>query len=360
MEGCAWSGVSASRLGGVGTRFACDGSVRIKPVDLRASSGSSCSHRPALRSLREHAQAVGSGIGSARFGGCRMTDRRDLEGSLSRATTWVQEEFRYIEDIALGLGCERRLESGPGVAYRHGGKTVARAHPKRRYVAFGVSDRLRPDVQALTRALRPQKGVAWFNYSSDVGDRDTIALLLEASFDVCAGSASGSTPTVPRGREGRAVDDDADLRLVLAVLHAFKAHEVATGSRSAVKPLRETLFFLWEAPRLPPGRKYSPLLPHSPAAREHREAHGVSGLVYEHVVPIASVIRELLRNVPQDERALRRELDATADRVVITRAEDRQLTSAGYGSSMPHAGDPWSRYEVLGLQREDFGPFAGG
>jgi len=52
--------------------------------------------------------------------------------------------------------------------------------------------------------------------------------------------------------------------------------------------------------------------------------------VYEHVVPISGVIRELLRNMPTDEQALRQVLGATADRVIITKAEDSRLTAAGY------------------------------
>jgi len=76
--------------------------------------------------------------------------------------------------------------------------------------------------------------------------------------------------------------------------------------------------------------------------------------VYEHVVPISGVIRELLRNMPTDEQALRQVLDATADRVIITKAEDSRLTAAGCRDTAPDPADPWSRYHVLGLQRSDF------
>jgi hypothetical protein len=149
------------------------------------------------------------------------------------------------------------------------------------------------------------------------------------------------------------------LHLILTVLRAFQQHEMTTGAPSAVKPLRETLFFRWEGPRLPPAGKYSPLILHSPAARAHRGTHASKGLVYEHVVPVPGVIRELPRNMPTDKQALKQVLQATADRVVITRAEDDRLTAAGYRDTAPDPADSWSRYRASGLQRSDFAPLAG-
>jgi len=171
-----------------------------------------------------------------------VVDRHDLEGALSRVTDWVQAEFAYIEDVAAGLGCARRIESGPGVAFRLEGKVIGRAHPKRGHVGVGLPDRMRSDVEALTGALRTQTSFAWFNYAPGVADRDTIELLLCTS----AGDASSLT-RLPRFdvRDNKRVpsNDDADLRLILTVLRAFQHHKTATGVPSAVKPLRETLFF---------------------------------------------------------------------------------------------------------------------
>ncbi len=202
-----------------------------------------------------------------------MVDRRDLEGALLRATDWVQAEYAYIEDIAVGMGCEKRLESGPGVAFRLEGKVICRAHPKRDHLAVGLPDRMRSDVQALTLVLRAQKGLAWFNYAPGVADHDTIERLLGISAD-----PARSTTRSPRSdvRDNNRVppDDEADLLLILRVLRAFQHHETATGlPLRSVKPLRETLFFRWDGPRLPPGGKYSPLIPHSPAARDQYAAH---------------------------------------------------------------------------------------
>ncbi len=290
-----------------------------------------------------------------------MVDRRSLVEVLSQATDWVRAEFAYVEDLAAELGWERHVENGPGVAFRLDGKAIVHAHPKLKWLCLGLPERMRGDVEALTAALRPQKG-AWFNYQPGVADRDTVELLLSSSAEA-ADSANRTSNRPPRRDvrdQSRVAADDADLCLVLAVLRAFQHHETTTGRRSALKPLRETLFFRWEGPRLPAGNKYSPLIPHSPAAREHRAAHGHAGLVYEHVVPVSSIIRELLREMPADEQSLREVLEAKLDRVLITKTEDQALTAAGFRDTIPEPDDPWSRYRhALGLQRSDFAAFAG-
>ncbi len=132
-----------------------------------------------------------------------------------------------------------------------------------------------------------------------------------------------------------------------------------TGRASGIKVVREAIFFVWEQPRLPPGGKYSLRLPHSPSARAHREAGHRKGLVFEHVLPISIVVRRLLEDVPADEQALRAVLDATSDRVIVTREEDKTITAAGLGARVPDEADPWSRYACLRLTKADFLPLAG-
>ena len=287
-----------------------------------------------------------------------MNQRKDLAGTLERASDWVRTEFASLEEFTIGLGCEHDLEGGPGVAIRLAGRTIGHAHPKLGHIGIGLPDAMRTDVEALTGALRPQQGNAWFNFGPGVADRDTVERLLSLSVD--AVSISGDAPAGPRtGRRPR-LDDEQDLRLVLGVLRAFRDHEQSTGSPSSVRPIRETLFARWEGPRLPVGGKYSPQLPHSPAAREQRRlTGGTSGLVFEHVAPISGVIRGFLRNLPADEDSLRRALDATSDRVVITRTEDAALTAAGYRTEVPEPSDPWSKYRsALDLDKSDFVSFA--
>jgi hypothetical protein len=292
-----------------------------------------------------------------------VSDRIDLEGKLAGASDWVRDEFGFIGDLAGELGCEVHPESGPGLAFRVRDQVIARAHPKGAHIGVGLPDWMRPDVQALTGALRDQRGFAWFNYAPGIADRDTIELLVAVSRDaVEAPTTIDATPDTRRAQPARRIhtrasrDDDADLALVLAILQAYKRHADATGFASAVKPIREAIFFQWEGPRLPPGRKYSLQLPHSPAARAQRAAGRHDGLVYEHVAPISHIVRGLLGQLPTNTAALRTELEATTDRVITTRAEDARLTAAGVRDSAPDGRDPWSRYRVIGLDKADFQP----
>lgn len=299
-----------------------------------------------------------------------MLDRSELPTKLSAASDWVRDEFAYITGVAADLGLALRVEGGPGMALLLDERTVARVHPKLRHIGIGLPDALRDDVAALTSALRAQQGFAWFNYTPDAADRDTVELLLTVSRDLAetyaaAGRSATKTPAVtqsdtaasPRTHR-RLRDDNADLSLILNVVKAFQAHAEATRRPSSIKPLREVIFFQWEGPRLPPGGTRSAQLPHSPAARAQRATGDHSGLVYEHVRPLSTVIRQLLDHAPEDVDSLRAILDATADRVVITKVEDAALTAAGLRDTTPNSNDPWSRYRTLGLEKIDFTPLA--
>jgi hypothetical protein len=297
-----------------------------------------------------------------------MSGGKDVNAKLGSADEWVRDEFGFVSDLMAAVDCDSHDESGPGRSFHLDGPPVLRVHPKLRYIALGFPDRLRADVEALTHALRPQKGAAWLNYGPGLCDRDTIEILVDKSLravsrKVSAPSRAGraQTPASPPSVSGSrlARDDEADLALILAVLRAFKAHEDATGARSGTKVLREAIFFHWEGPRLPAGGKYSPLLPHSQAARERRALGHRDGFVFEHVLPVSIFIRQLLADVPANEAMLRTALEASPERVIITKTEDNALSAAGMRNVAPAADDVWSRYRAAGLDPSAFAPIEG-
>jgi hypothetical protein len=275
----------------------------------------------------------------------------------------VYQEFTSLDELLVGAGCERRNESGPGLAYRASGRVVLRSHPKYHWLALGFPEQLRSDVDALTSRVRPQQGAAWFNYSPGSCDRDTVDLLVDEALRLArTGTEQRPNQTLPaHGAERRDPDserarDEVDLTLLLDVIRAFKRHEQARGEPASVKILREAIYFHWEGPRLPRGRKRSPLLKHSPAARKQRSRGDMSGLVYEHVLPISHVIRGLLASVPADEQELREVLQSAPEAVIITKAEDAAIDAAGMRHVVPPDGDPWSRYRAAGLDPAEFSP----
>ncbi|MDP9433955.1 MAG: hypothetical protein M3P93_01630 [Actinomycetota bacterium] len=230
-------------------------------------------------------------------------------------------------------------------------------------MAVGLPREMRPEVDALNIVPSAQRRQAWLTYQPGTCDREELEGLLLRACDIAA--ASGPRRAGPGGlapaRAGVAPvepDDDADLALVLKVVRAYAEHASVTGRASGTKVVREAIFLAWEQPRLPSGGKYSPRLPHSPSARAHRRTGHRRGLVFEHVLPISIVVRRLLEDVPADEQALRAVLDAAADRVIVTKEEDKTITTAGFGARVPDEDDPWTRYACLGLTKADFVPLA--
>lgn len=290
-----------------------------------------------------------------------------LETQLARVDDWVHQEFASIDELLVGAGCDRQEESGPGRVYRASGRVILHSHPKYHWLGLGFPDHLREDVAALTTKLRAQQGAAWISYTPESCDRDTIDLLIEEALSPAqtgsSTSASGHAGTTeasaaaPEESDPAKARDRNDLALILDVIRAFKRHEQARGQAASVKILREAIYFHWEGPRLPPGRKRSPHLAHSPAASEQRRRGDLTGLIYEHVLPISHVIRGLLADVPADEGALQRVLEAAPRAVIITKAEDSAIDAAGMRDAVPADGDPWSRYRAAHLDPDTFRPF---
>lgn len=312
---------------------------------------------------------IGEEIGNMTNGGNPETlAMRDFRRTLLRATDWVVAEFAYLTDLMHALGCSSN-DVVDGRSFKLDGRLVIHVDPKRSYIGVNLPEELRGEAEALNQVVATRPGRPWVRYDADLCDRDTIEALVNRALVVIADTASAGQ-SVPRDlRSGsRAIeprrisqsngpDDHQDLILILAVVQAAKAHQVATGAPSGIKVLREAIFFFWEARRLPSGGKYSPFLPHSPAARQQRVSARRGDLVYEHVIPISVVIRRLLNDVPADVAALRAILETTSERVIITKAEDRQLSAAGQRQVDP-GNDIWSRYRTIGLGPSDFQPLS--
>jgi hypothetical protein len=152
--------------------------------------------------------------------------------------------------------------------------------------------------------------------------------------------------------------DTTDLGLLLALVWAFAEHERATGRPVSTRVLREATYFHWERPRLPRGGKYWQLLPHPAAARGHRRAGHVNGLVFEHAYPVNVLLRELLAKPPETAEQLRALLDARAERVIVTREENDALTAAGLANRAPDPQDVWSRYRAVGIDTAQIAPYS--
>ena len=155
--------------------------------------------------------------------------------------------------------------------------------------------------------------------------------------------------------------DEADLQLITSTVEALRRWEKATGRRARGKPLRETIWFYWQQPRLAKDSvrgKYPRSVPWSTAAREaHRTGDG--GLVIEHTQPMKVLVRSLLDDPPVDLVALRNRLDSGLSCVVITERESTALARAGVASSaVDDDDDPYARYRLAGLEPESFRPLA--
>ena len=167
---------------------------------------------------------------------------------------------------------------------------------------------------------------------------------------------------------GESVDRE-DAGALLAVAEACRKTLRESRPRSGpARVLREALWFIWEAPRLPHplvASKYPKPYPWSPDARavyaEHsgKRPDGGWGLVIEHLYPREFLVAELLdgTEIPETTGAVGT-LTERLMAAVVTRDEDRQLPTRRQ-SARPwaeYASDPWLRYRAGGLPLEEFGP----
>lgn len=153
--------------------------------------------------------------------------------------------------------------------------------------------------------------------------------------------------------------DLIDARYLAAILASTVAWEQETGQPSPIKPVREAIWFTWQAPRRPGPlvrSKYPAPWPWSAAARDaYFDDPRHCALVVEHTEPLARVVRDLLEGVPWEPAALAETLYGRLACVMLTKAEDRLLTAAGVGSSTPPE-SAVSRYVHAGIDEAAFLP----
>lgn len=153
-----------------------------------------------------------------------------------------------------------------------------------------------------------------------------------------------------------------DAEYILEVLHATRRWEEGAERNTVVKPLRELLWAVWEAPRLPKDRvrgKYPKSFLWSDLAREAVDADPACRLVLDHLTPASVVVRRLLDRTPATAAGLVRILRRDLDYGVITPAENRALRNAGVGARLaPGEKDPWGRYRHAGMQPDRWRSYA--
>lgn len=132
--------------------------------------------------------------------------------------------------------------------------------------------------------------------------------------------------------------------------------------------IKEVLWFRWEQQRLPRplvDGKYPRSYPWSRAARQvyldsPRRPGRAGMLVIEHVVPKRELLRRVIeQDFTDDTQGFVDVLQEGCAAVVITRDEDRQITTAGYGHVRPE-GDVWARYRASGIDLDGFAPLTSG
>jgi len=218
-----------------------------------------------------------------------MPARPDLEAKLATVDDWVRDSFAHLSDLLISMGCQHREVTAPGRSFRLGNGPSVHLHPKQSYIGVGLPRSMQEDVEALSAYPHRKDGPAWVRYGPDDVDRDTMELLLSSA---AAGVREGKPAATSAPSSGpppaaassvplqTAPDQDHDdLQLIWNILRSYDEHRRAVTSPRPVRIIREVLFFVWEAPRLPKGGKRSRYLPHSPAARAQRLTGDDSGLV---------------------------------------------------------------------------------
>ncbi len=114
------------------------------------------------------------------------------------------------------------------------------------------------------------------------------------------------------------------------------------------KALREPVYFLWESY----GRNKSQAAKYCSAS--YLQTHGGGkDRIYDHAIPFKIVQSSLLRLDAPDPDSVRQILESQLVACLITKEEDKLLTSLGLRSRMPEGSDEsncLARYELAGIK----------
>ncbi len=73
-----------------------------------------------------------------------MTHEDDVRNKLTRATTWVVDEFAFLDELLQSLGCKPRAEKH-GYGYELAGRAAVHVHVKMKHLSVGFPPELRPE-----------------------------------------------------------------------------------------------------------------------------------------------------------------------------------------------------------------------
>ena len=130
-----------------------------------------------------------------------------------------------------------------------------------------------------------------------------------------------------------------------------RLHNHGTRDASGSRVRREAVHFLWE---LRTGSKLAETRAHSLAARVQRETGQLSGLEYDHAIPVACFM-PVLRHSAGSPDTMLQALRTYVRPVVLTSVEHALLATQGLRSKMPadcELTDPLARYRAAGIAIE--------
>jgi hypothetical protein len=145
------------------------------------------------------------------------------------------------------------------------------------------------------------------------------------------------------------LNEDNRLDLIIeAVLYCKRVKKMGMPSSSYSKALREPIYFLWE--RRKGGNKYD--LAEYRSKKSIGVSRGKNLLVRDHSIPFSYIQNMLLELREVNKISVRNILEQNLCACIITREEDRVLSSKGLGKKMPKnwdGKDKMARYKFVNI-----------